>query len=271
MANKSTGPRSAHGKARSSQNAVKHKILVGRILPEEKKQAALLLGAFQQELQSQGGLELEIVADIVLNRLQKHRIDKYAASEFEKSKTQRLVRWLERDECGGALYWLKQINSGRKFRGLDDRRLPPDVCLEILVGLKNRIEKHGLLPEDDVKLLNHAYGSQPTEHLALMLAKYKQAMQIDLDQSADDDQARKSARAELQQTILESVDVEIGRQQTQVTLKTALDSSDYADDVPAPPPAHILDLIERYNSANMREFKQLLDALKCVRKIKGDS
>ena len=30
----------------------------------------------------------------------------------------------------------------------------------------------------------------------------------------------------------------------------------------------ILDLILRYNSANLREFKQLLDALKCVRKIK---
>src|SRR5260370_1931715 len=117
MNNKPKGPRTPQGRARSAKNAMKHKFFVGRILPEEKKQASLFFDAFHQELQPKGALELEIIGDIVLNRLQKGRIDKYIAFEFEKSRTHTIDNYLEKQEREMALYWCRRsINSGCWFQ-----------------------------------------------------------------------------------------------------------------------------------------------------------
>jgi hypothetical protein len=247
---------------------MKHKIFVGRILPEEKKQASLLFSAFQEELASHGALETEIVADIVLNRLQKHRIDKYVAYEFEKSSRNHFIGFLERHEHEMALYWRRHAIPG----GWSDRvRLPPGVCVTILADLRNDIENRGLLPADHLKVLNFVYGDQFTELGARMVSEYNEVMRMDVGQRTEDDKVRKSKRAEYQQSTLDAIDVEIARQKAQLELKTQLEEMEVAADVPAPPPAAALDLILRYSAANMREFKQLLDALKCIRKLKGDT
>jgi hypothetical protein len=53
----STGPRTLQGKRRSSANASKHKILVGRILPEEAELAALISEELLKDFNSQRLLE----------------------------------------------------------------------------------------------------------------------------------------------------------------------------------------------------------------------
>jgi hypothetical protein len=269
MNNKSTGPRTPQGKARSSQNAMKHKILVGRILPEEKNQASLFFTAFQQELQSQGVLELEIVADIVLNRLQKRRIDRYMANEFEKSRTLDLSNWVKKKEESMARYWRRRdtISAGRSL-GSDCDRLPPNVCFTVLVALKSKIQERGLVPDQDLTSLYCIYGNQLTE-CAAMIVHYYNEIKSDEKEYKEDDQARKSKHAEYQREILEALEKEMGRQGDRFELATALDNLACMPGVPAPPPDPILDSILRYTSANAREFIHLLNALKRIRGLKA--
>jgi hypothetical protein len=71
-----SGPRTPEGKRRSAQNASKHKIFAGRILPDETKLASKLFAQFQEDLQPQSSLELEFIGEIVQNCLQARRIER---------------------------------------------------------------------------------------------------------------------------------------------------------------------------------------------------
>ena len=81
----SSGPRTPAGKRRSAQNASKHKIFAGRILPGEQKEALKLFAQFQEELRPECSLESEIISDLVQNRMQARRIDKHYIYEVGKA------------------------------------------------------------------------------------------------------------------------------------------------------------------------------------------
>lgn len=74
---RSTGPRTPQGKRRSARNASKHKILVGRILPEEADAAYCIWEELVKDLNPRGMLQQEIVLDLTLNRLVRCRIENY--------------------------------------------------------------------------------------------------------------------------------------------------------------------------------------------------
>ena len=94
---KSTGPRTPKGKARSSQNAAKHWIEAGRILPEEQQDAAVL----------RRGLEDDFVDDLVFNRLIKRRIDIAFTREFSKASIETIIKEMELRERPVIQYWLR--------------------------------------------------------------------------------------------------------------------------------------------------------------------
>jgi hypothetical protein len=144
------------------------------------------------------------------------------------------------------------------------------VCIVILAALKSKIEKRGLLPENDLESLNRVYGNQPTEYGAMMVNTYNEVMQMDHVQCTEDDKARKSKHAEYQQKILEALDTEIHRQRDRSKLKTDLADMECPTNFPVPPPVPILDLILRYSSTNVRELKHLLGALERIRGLKRD-
>ncbi len=86
---KSTGPRTASGKARSSRNAAKHWIESGRILPEEQKEAAILRSGLADDFNPESTIENEILDDMTVNRLIKRRIDMAFTREFSKAANQK--------------------------------------------------------------------------------------------------------------------------------------------------------------------------------------
>jgi hypothetical protein len=257
-----TGPRTPQGKARSAQNASKHKILVGRILPEEKKQALFFYEAFQRELQPKGVLESEIVDDIVLNRLQKHRIDKCITNEFQKTSTRNTDSWIEDRERRMSEYWVRSSSARNRSRGQRLDRLPPEVCVVALEGLKANVQQKGVQPDEDLSTLGLLYGTQPTE-MSAMVALFYQQLQSTEYQS---DEERKAKYKECQEEVIPALTTEIDRQKLRAQLSCDLDETERSD-VPVLPTVPALDTILRYNSTNSREFTHLLDALERVRRL----
>ena len=88
---KSTGPRTPRGKARSSQNAAKHWIESRRILPEELEEAAILRSGFEEDLKPEGVIEQEIIDDFALNRLLRRRIDMAFTREFSRATIEKKI------------------------------------------------------------------------------------------------------------------------------------------------------------------------------------
>ena len=86
---KSTGPRTQRGKARSSQNAAKHWIESGRILPDEQEEAAILRSGLEEDFRPDGLIEHEIIDDLVLNRLHKRRVDVAMTREFSREPSKK--------------------------------------------------------------------------------------------------------------------------------------------------------------------------------------
>ena len=95
---KSTGPRTAKGRARSSQNAAKHWIESRRILPEEQDEAAILRSGFDADFKPEGLIEQEIIDDLVFNRLHKRRIDSACTREFSKAIVEKTIELRENNE-----------------------------------------------------------------------------------------------------------------------------------------------------------------------------
>src|SRR5271157_1762362 len=103
---KSTGPVTPRGKARSSQNAARHWIEAGRILPEEQQDAAILRNGFTEVFNPQGLIEHEIVDDLTLNRLIRRRNDIAFTREFSKAGIEKRVKMLDIAERSAIQYWL---------------------------------------------------------------------------------------------------------------------------------------------------------------------
>jgi hypothetical protein len=91
---KATGTRTLKGKARASENAVKHWIESGRILPSEQKDAEVLRDGLRECFNPVGLAENEVVDDMLINRLIRRRIDLAFTQEYSKAsaKTTDLVR-----------------------------------------------------------------------------------------------------------------------------------------------------------------------------------
>ena len=75
---RSGGPRTAHGKSKSSQNSRTHMIFIDEVLPEEENAASLLDDEIRAELRLEGPVELRIGRELVQNELQARRIEKFA-------------------------------------------------------------------------------------------------------------------------------------------------------------------------------------------------
>src|SRR5215467_16302484 len=84
---RSGGPRTRHGKSKSSLNSQKHLIFINRVLPEEEIAASFLNDQIQAELNLQGTLEASIGQALVLNQLQAARIEDFAVQEVIKART----------------------------------------------------------------------------------------------------------------------------------------------------------------------------------------
>ncbi|MGA7920227.1 MAG: hypothetical protein WCA38_11200 [Candidatus Acidiferrales bacterium] len=141
----STGPRTARGKSRSSQNAAKHWIGSGRILPEEQKEAAFLRSRFAEDFKPEGSIENEVIDDLTFNRLIKRRIDIAYTREFSKAAVEKTMKFTDDDERSAMQYWLRSGYTGMRYwPGVKcSERLIPHICVPALEVLKKRINERG--------------------------------------------------------------------------------------------------------------------------------
>jgi hypothetical protein len=262
---KSTGPRTPRGKARSSQNAARHWIEAGRILPGEQQEAAILRNGFTEDFKPQGLIEHDVIDDLTLNRLIKRRIDLAFSREFSKAGIEKTVKMLDIGERSATQYWLRSAEVRGTNRGEREQaeRLRPDLCIAALESLKVVIGDRG--PQrQDLAEIRQIFGDQPTENAALamyLLVPFAEK------QNVQDEKAGSTSEDELKKEILGVLDTEIKLQKVRARLAgevSAIESAAYLQEPPRP----TLDTLLRYSSANMREFRELLDNLERIRRLR---
>jgi hypothetical protein len=263
---KPTGPRTASGKARSSQNAAKHWIESGRILPEEKKEAVTLRSGFAEDFKPQGSIENEVIDDLTFNRLIKRRIDAAFTREFSKAAIEKTISREESDERSATQYWLRAARAGVRYwpEREQGERLRPDLCVTALEALKRRIGNEGPQPENLAALLR-IFGNQPTEHAALAMYEL---IPIAEKQSGFDQKAEATADKGLKESVLKTLQTEIDRQTDREERVNGIYEIESASDVQEPP-RPVLETLLRYRAANAREFKDLLNSLERIRRLRG--
>jgi hypothetical protein len=258
---KPTGPRTPRGKARSSQNAAKHWIESRRILPDEQEEAAILRSGFEQDFKPEGLIEHEIIDDLVFNRLHKRRIDIVMTREFSKATVETAIELRENKERPVARYWLRLANVPGRHLIESAERVPPDLCIDALQGLMKRIVDRGPQPED-LGLLRTFYGDQPTEHAAL-------TMNLLTDVRAGQSEKDEVTRRKLQGSVLEALQTEVEVQKNRMELASKLLAIECASDL-REPTRDTLETLQRYRTANMREFTRLLDSLERIRRLRQE-
>jgi hypothetical protein len=259
---KSTGPRTPKGKARSSRNAAKHWIESRRILPEEQEEAAILRNGFEEDFKPEGLIEHEIIDDLVLNRLHKRRIDIATTREFSKATVEKAIELHENKERPVARYWLRQANVRGRHSAEPAERVPPGLCISALQGLMKRIGHRGPQPED-LELLRTVYGDQPTEHAALTMHLLTEVR----EGSSEKDEV---ARRELRESVLGSLQAEVEVQGNRLELANNLIGIECDSDL-REPTRNTLETLQRYRTANMREFTHLMDSLERIRRLRQDA
>jgi hypothetical protein len=256
------GPRTAHGKSKSSQNSRKHLIFIDRVLPEEENAAASLYDEIQTEFRLEGAMELRIGRDLVQNELQAGRVENFALQALKKA---RMLAHFDLDQYDRNHTARLPIPKEHESEAGYFTRLRPGFCAMFLTHLKGTIEQRGLRPDEDLEYLRLIYGNQRTDLAEIIVMHYhifEENTPVDRAEEStkkqvDDDQAR----------ILEAIQREIDAQGIRRALAQVHELFDYAPDSVLPP-SDVDGRIERYRTANMRKMERLLAVLETVRRLK---
>jgi len=266
--NMTKGSRTPQGKARSSMNAFKHGANSRRILPEEAKLAAKFEKAFSAELHAQGLLESEIIGDLVVNRLQRRRIEAATTDQFQEAWKRAVVTDLEaavsrREKA--FLRWAKFY--GRILRGYRDC-LPAWLCGVFLGHFKDWMAGDPSSSEQVENFLKFIYGEDLVNGGGMILLEFNRMKATkDLPAFADQQREVEKLRASLFDTIQEAIKYQKDLTKAEATEENE-DSERLADSVVLPE-GETLDLLHRYSAANMREFSHLLQSLEQVRRLRS--
>jgi hypothetical protein len=256
---KATGPRTLKGKARASENAAKHRIESGRILPSEQKDAEVLRDGLTECFNPVGLAENEVVDDILINRLIRRRIDLAFTQEYSKASAVKQQTWLDNHERTAIRLFVGSSFSRGRRRGEKDARLRPDLCIHGLEVLRSQIKDRGPQPKRDLQTLLRIFGDEPTECAALVINE--------LAHIAVDDVTDASDQEELKKSILETIGKEVALQKHRLELTRELDDIAFASDIQEPD-APTRETLLRYRAANTREFKDLVGALELIRRLR---
>jgi len=261
---RSTGPCTPQGKRRSARNASKHKILVGRILPEEANAAYCIWEELVKDLNPRGVLAQEIVLDLVLNRIQRRRIENYGVTEIVKDREHCFENFVNALDQGLAEPWLRLMDT-RNGDSVVRKRLTPEACVDVLGRLREDVQERGPSPEEDIQVLACVYGQESTALGAIIVVHYRliKAGHYERDER---DEKRKVEYEELRDKILKALETEIQFHRDRVDRKTAIVKAESSANIRVPSPS-IAESIQRYYAANAREFSRLLDDLERVRRL----
>jgi hypothetical protein len=261
-----TGPRTREGKARSSRNSGTHLIFSRRVPERQEKEAAVLRRKLQEQFQPRGAFEEEIVYDLVINRMQKRRIDEYEAGEFDKANSFIVKARYKKDEFRQSQAWLRLASTGDEALETWHRRLPPSHCISFLGTLKEMREARHLGPDKEIKFLRSLYKGQFTPHAAELMKDLSSMKHAQSECQSDTEQVEQIDQ-QFRASIAQIIDKEIEYQKSLSESEAEWDDIEFPVDGRILPADPIFDRIERYRTANAREFSRLLEQLETVRRL----
>jgi hypothetical protein len=142
-------------------------------VPEgQEKAAAALCRRLQKQFQPRGVAEGELIYDMAINRMQKRRIDEYAAREFDKACCLIVKERYERNQFLQSQAWLRLALTGDEALEAWRRRLPPNHCISFLRKLKEMLEERDIVPDKAITQLQFVYGGQFTAISAKLLHEF---------------------------------------------------------------------------------------------------
>jgi hypothetical protein len=261
------GPRTAHGKSKSSKNSQKHLIFIDRVLPEEENAASSLYDEIRAEFDLEGPMELRIGRDLVQNELQAGRIERFAVQEWIKAAT---LAPADFDNDSRAYTHRFTIPKEHQSEPGYFTRLRPGYCAIYLAHLKRTIEQRGLRSDEDLEFIRLIYGNQMTALAETIVAFYKMLEPgADVDKTDGNVKARKIDDG--QARILEIIQSEIMAQEMRRELEKVRESFEPASDSVVLPPPDVDDRIERYRTANTRKMDRSLAILETIRRLKKEA
>jgi hypothetical protein len=253
-----TGPRTAAGKAKSSQNATKHRLFTVRLSNEEDETMATLADQINCEFKLRGALECEIGYELTRNRLETQRINRSSDQEFQKAEILAEVNLEQFDERHTPLFRCASptAQSQENYRS----RLRPKYCVLFLMDLKKRIEKRGPCPDEDLGFLYFIYGHELTSPGEAIVRYYT---------VTKSNGAVEPAHAPDQTLIVKAVEREIEAQNVRAQLEDVENQLESVPGLLSLPIESVMDRIQKYRTANARAFGRLLGNLETVRRLKG--
>ena len=249
-----TGPCTPQGKARSSQNAVKHGLYSKRVSPAEEKEAARLHRMLRKELHLQGFEDESFGSGMVLTKLTKTRLEEYTCDELRKADIQAAR---DRDRRFELRWSLKRDSSSAPHR------VHPDICVLFLQKIKRNIERRGLNPEEDLPILYSLFSrgdGQLTFHGISIILLYEIVRSKAGGQSAD-------PSGEVQTRLLEGIGDAIEVEQLSSHWEMENDREELRA-VPALLPDAVADRILRSATAIEGHFIRQLDGLERYRRLR---
>jgi hypothetical protein len=252
-----TGPRTAAGKAKSARNATKHRIFTIGVSTEEDEATTLLTAQITDEFKLRGALELEIGHELARNRLETKRINAYADQELDKAEILAGFNLEHYDTryTKQFRYAIPSTKTKEHYRS----RLCPRFCIPLLIALKELIAKRGPRPADDLGFLWHIYGDELSPIGSVIAHHYT---------TLESNGRMGVAEVPNQEIIIRCIELEIETQNIRAQFDDVEDQLDSVPGFRALPVESLMDRIQKYRTANAREFGRSLQNLETVRRLK---
>jgi hypothetical protein len=243
---RSSGP---NGKEPSCQHDFAEQLFAGRIVAGESESALVLFRQYCEDLRLQGALELGIGAELVINRLLKSRLEKARALQFQTAQVQSAIDEVESRDgycfqspiSGDETQTVPYEGPHATFRGL------------LLERLKEKVIEHGPEMEKDFSFLAVVFGDRRTTLRAAIVAQYYSMLDETLDKST------------VKKGILAAIEGAIEGEKIRVDLERTKKILEYQQTLP---PQSLFVYITKAMAATDREFRELLETLEAVRRLK---
>jgi hypothetical protein len=271
---KATGPRTKQGKQTSSRNATKHGVFstVVVLKGESRAEYDAVLAGLQETLQPEGKLEELLVEKLATLAWRQRRLLMAEGAEIRKNmefvETDRQDR--EREEADRIARLLDSLNNHGLIRTIHN----PDVlerCLELLVELREQVEKDGFNLEYDKTILEKIYGDRGENRLREDLYD-SYAIWLVTSQAPEEERVREgyASPEQCRKNILQEIDEEIRRLKRSRNARTSIETvrtqlETLRHSIPDAPG---LDRLLRYEASLERAFDRTLIQLERLQRIR---
>lgn len=167
-------------------------------------------------------------------------------ANFAKRLWPNEIDLLERNQAGSAHFWARRACDTD-----NGQRSNPAQCVQALAAIRDHISGNRI--EEALEILEDAYGGEQTGHSECLTRKLRSASEVPLGQ-------------EEIEAILQIVDEEI--EQQELKLENSLIEIDISSRVHEPSQT-TLDNLLRYQAANLRDFKNVIEIFDKIRKIRN--